>query len=172
MTDSDHTPKFIPARRPPARLGEEDELAAGRVMVTAALSAFGERLHQEMDQEAIAILTVRALAAANAARDSEQDRLSDAMGASLRLDIEPSDAAATAFWLWSENDGFDASAAHARSVAGVRMLGFAQGLAAAKKMADALDSFDDMVSGGSELSFARAELGADCLMTLLEKDKS
>ena len=58
---------------------------------------------------------------------------------------------ATAFWLWSEEIELDIADCDSSSVAGSRLLGFAQGLAAARAMTEALDLIDE---DGSAFAFS------------------
>ena len=129
---------------------EQDE--AGRVMLRAALDALGDFPcnTDEEDQNETARRVVRALAAAGDAETAEIKRLSAIKGERVWLHTEPSDAVATAFWMWSEQVDLDISEVAPASVIGARYLGFAQGLAAARAMTEALDLMED----GDMLAFS------------------
>lgn len=132
------------------RLTEEEQDAAGRVMLEAALVALGEFPSDNEDRDDFTRRVVRSLAAAYAAEKSEERRLSESKGWHVFLETEAHEAVATAFWLWSEQVDIDICDVAAASVAGSRYLGLAQGLAAARAMTEALD----MLEEGSVFAFS------------------
>ena len=126
-------------------LTEEEQTAAGRAQLTAALEALGDfprNIYQE-DQDETARRVVCALVAAGTARNAEIKRLSEAKGGRVSVHTEAHEAVATAFWVWSEQINLDVTEVNASSVAGSRYLALAQGLAAARAMTEALDMLED-----------------------------
>ena len=86
---------------------------------------------------------ILALVAAAKAERSEGKRFSDLYEDRQFVNTQPHEAVATAFWMWSEQIDLEIGEVYASSVAGARYLGFAQGLAAANAMSEALDMLDD-----------------------------
>ena len=134
------------------RTTEQEQAEAGRAMLAAALEALGEFPCDvdEEDQDETARRVILALVAAAKVERSEGKRLSDLYGDSQYVYTDPHEAVATAFWMWSEKIEIEISEVSAPSVAGARYLGFAQGLAAARAMTEALD----MLDGGSGFAFS------------------
>ena len=134
------------------QMTEQEQAEAGRAMLAAALEALGEfpgDVDQE-DQDETARRVILALVAAAKAERSEEKRFSDLYEDRQFIYTEPHEAVATAFWMWSEKIDLEISEVSASSVAGARYLGFAQGLAAARAMTEALDMLDD----GSGFAFS------------------
>jgi len=129
---------------------EAEQLAIGHAMIRAALDSFGQfpPKTEDEDQDEIARRVVHALVAAGAVRDAEQLRLRDLVECPS-IDTDPHEAMATAFWMWSEGIKMKVTDAAPSSVIGSRLLGFAQGLAAARAMAEALD----LLQEGSMFAF-------------------
>lgn len=133
-------------------LPDEEQNAIGRAMLASALQVFrapSGNPDDPDDQDEIARRTVRALAAAVEVKQAETLRLSESKGGRVHVETEAHEAVATAFWLWSEQVEIDLSEVCARSVASLRLLGLAQGLAAAAAVTTAMD----MLVGGSEFYF-------------------
>ena len=134
------------------QMTEQEQAEAGRAMLAAALEALGEfpgDVDKE-DQDETARRVILALVAAAKAERSEEKRFGDLYEDRQFLNTEPHEAVATAFWMWSEKIDLEISEVSASSVAGARYLGFAQGLAAARAMTEALDMLDD----GSGFAFS------------------
>lgn len=134
------------------KLSKDEQAEVGRAMLTAALKALGDfpGNTDEEDQDETARRVVRALAAAATVEKAEEARLSDEKGGRVYVETEAHEAVATAFWLWSDQVDLDVSKVSASSVAGSRLLGLAQGLAAARAMSEAMDMLED----GSMFAFS------------------
>lgn len=122
---------------------QQDE--AGRTMLRAALDALGAfpGNTDTEDQDETARRVVRALVAAADVEEAEEKRFTLLTGERQSIYTEAHEAVATAFWMWSEQPGLTVEEVAPRSVIGARYLGFAQGLAAARAMTDALDMLTD-----------------------------
>jgi len=133
------------------QMTEQEQVESGRAMLTAALEALGEFPDDvdKEDQDETARRVILALVAAEKANRSEEKRFSDLYEDRQYINTEPHEAVSTAFWMWSEKIDLEISDVSASSVAGARYLGFAQGLAAARAMTEALD----MLTHGSEFAF-------------------
>lgn len=124
-------------------LTAEEEAAVEQAMLAAALAALGAYPgDQDLHEADIARRVVRSLVAASRAGNGELDRVG-AQHVSWHVRIFAHRAVATAFWLWSEQHGFDLSEVAVNSVASARLLGFAQGFAAADAAAHAKGMLDD-----------------------------
>lgn len=147
------------------KLTEKDNDDIARKMLKVALEAFGQfpEKTEDEDQDEIARRVVRVIATTETMRREERRRFSSGE----YLDIETIDVVATAFWMWSEKVDLDISDVSPCSVIGCRYLGFAQGLAAARAMSEAMDTMSeamDMLTDGSMFAF-----GADGAMELVDK---
>lgn len=136
---------------------DADRIAAQRAVLKAAYDALGERPEYEkmrnIEVRDTAMRVVRALAAANAAHRTENDKLfekSDSRQPAC-LEVTPSEAVAAAFWLWSEKVDINILEASPGIIFdGSRFLGFAKGIAAAAAMDQAIDLIRDNMSGWPE----------------------
>lgn len=127
-------------------LTKEEQLQAGTVMMMAALDIFKKLpLPRDLCQDELARCTIRALAAATAAMEAEKSRIvaSSKAGSYAVIDIEPQEATATAFWLWSHDIDPVKYETHPASRGGTEILAFAQGIAAAWAVNEALILIDD-----------------------------
>lgn len=132
---------------------DSEQAEVGQAMLRAAFAALGKlpSLTEEQDQDDIARRVVRSLVAAAAVADSANASFMSRTGSTPVLEAEAHDAVATAFWLWSEEIELDIADCDPSSLAGSRLLGFAQGLAAARAMTEALDLLDE---DGSDFAFS------------------
>jgi len=123
---------------------EQEQAEAGRAMLSAALDVLGKFSSDiEEDQDEIARRVILALVAASNAEEKEREKFTDLYKNRQCIETEPNQAVATAFWMWSEKVDLDVSEVSASSKVGLRYLGFAQGLAAARAMTEALDLLDE-----------------------------
>lgn len=132
---------------------DSEKTEVDKEMLRAAFAALGNfpSNTDEQDQDDIARRVVRSLVAAAAVENSARASFESRTGSTPFLEAEAHDAVATAFWLWSEEIELDIADCDSSSVAGSRLLGFAQGLAAARAMTEALDLIDE---DGSAFAFS------------------
>lgn len=146
-------------------LTDNEQLLAGRAMLSAALEALGkfpDNMDDE-DQDELARRVVRAMAATAEIYAAEQKRLSKEKGGYVYLNTGTHEAVATAFWMWSEEISLKVSEVHPSSVAGSRLLAFAQAMMACRQMSETLDMLND----GSYFAFN--DNGAKFLVQKLEE---
>jgi len=144
-------------------LTETEQLAAGRVMLAAALTALGD-YPEDSDVDVIAKKVVRALVAAGAAKHAECARLEKEKGekAFVYVDTGPSYVVGSAFFLWSEGVDYDMEDVAPESAMGAKYVAFAQGMSAAHLMTEVMDLMED----GS--MFAFHPRGAEKLLPLID----
>lgn len=132
---------------------DSEKTEVDKSMLRAAFAALGDLPSNtvEQDQDDIARRVVRSLVAAASVKSSVEASFKSRTGSTPCLEAEAHDAVATAFWLWTEQPGLDIDDCDSSSIAGSRLLGLAQGLAAARAMTMALDLLDEY---GSEFAFS------------------
>lgn len=136
-------------------------------MLSKALQALGQLPgpDDEVAPEDVARLVVLAMSAAAAERDLHRARIEAQKGGLVYPEVEPHEATATAYWMWSEGVDLDLSEVPPASNAGRRYLAFAQGMAACRAMNEAMAMLDDSM-------FAFSELGADELATIINRSRN
>ncbi len=117
-------------------LTEQEQLAAGQRMVSAAFVALGE-YSNELGQDEMAKRFLRAMFAAKHVRKNEKE-----VRGGVYVEDTSDRAAATAFWFWA-NGGELPNECCANTVAAAILLGMAQGVYAARAACEVMSTFDD-----------------------------
>ena len=151
---------------------DEEEIAAGRAMLVAAMDALGDfpENADDEDPDEFARRVVKALYAAETARRAEEERLTSEKGREMYVETKAHQVVATVFWLWSTQDyTLEVSEANPCSIGGARMLGFAQGLAAARMMTEAMALLDE---GASMFPYEVFPFGSQSALDLAGEGKA
>jgi len=120
-------------------LTDDEQEAAGRVGVIAALDALGEYSFG-LSQCYCARRVVTCLAAAHDALEREASRLAELKRGTVHVITTAAEAASTAYYLWVHE--LDDGDIPPRSLLGGRLVAFAQGMAAASLVSMAQDFLD------------------------------
>ncbi|MBK8361819.1 MAG: hypothetical protein IPL15_23860 [Comamonadaceae bacterium] len=122
-----------------AEITEEDQMAIGRKVLGIVQKAFG-KLPSDDDQARqtkIARRTVKALAAAHLALEYVTVRLRKENRGWVFLNLDAHQIVATAFWFWMQEVEVSPEETYPETDIGSKLLGFHQGLSAARSATDA-----------------------------------
>lgn len=122
-----------------AEITEEDQMAIGRKVLGIVQKAFG-KLPSDDDQARqtkIARSTVKAIAAAHQALEDETARLRKENQGWVFLNLDAHQIVATAFWFWMQEVEVSPEETYPETDIGSKLLGFHQGLSAARSATDA-----------------------------------